>query len=92
VYVNAAVSALALQREISSVGPNPPRVYFGVYDFETVRVRCQPEAVGTNDGVGFRPAPTTADELVRYAAEVADAFLNLDEEDRNRNCKLTMKW
>lgn len=90
VYVNAAVSALALQREIDRTGPNGPRVHFGVYDFETVRVRCLPETGNGDDTSGLRPAPSSASDLVTYAAEVAEAFLSLDDDSRNSNCKLTM--
>ena len=89
VYVNAAVSALALQQEIDQSGRKEPKVHFGVYDFETVRVRCLPE---TGDGSsGLRPAPASGTELVAYAAEVAKAFLSLNEEARDFNCMLTMK-
>lgn len=89
VYVNAAMSALTLQREVDQAVSQGPKVYFGVYDFETVRVRCLPE---TGDGSsGLRPAPALATDIATYAAEVADAFLKLDEEDRDRNCKLTMQ-
>ncbi len=92
VYVNAAVSALALQREIDQPGKTGPRVYFGVYDFETVRVRGVPEDARGDDTSGLRPAPANAAELEAYAGDVAAAYLSLDEEDRNRNCKLTVKW
>lgn len=90
VYVNAAVSAFALQREIVPPDGKGPQVYFGVYDFETVRVRCRP--AGSNEFVpsGMRPAPASSQDLATYAAEVANAFLNLDDDDRDRNCKLTM--
>jgi carbonic anhydrase len=92
VYVNAAVSALALQREIDQRDAQGPRVYFGIYDFETVRVRGLPEDAQGDDSSGLRAAPTTSAELMAYASDVAAAFLSLDEEDRNRNCKLTVKW
>jgi carbonic anhydrase len=91
VYVNAAVSALALQREIEQSRSNGPRVYFGIYDFETVRVRCLPAAPNGEDTSGLRPAPAAARDLVEYAAEVADAFLSLSDDDRDSNCKLTIK-
>lgn len=89
VYVNAAVSALALQREVDQANPQGPRVHFGVYDFETVRVRCLPET-GGDETSGLRPAPGAAQELMAYAAEVAHAFLSLDADARNRNCRLTV--
>ena len=89
VYVNAAVSALALQQEISQSGRNEPKVHFGVYDFETVRVRCLPET--GDDSSGLRSAPASGTDLIAYAAEVANAFLSLNEEARDFNCMLTMK-
>lgn len=89
VYVNAAVSALALQQEIDQSGRKEPKVHFGVYDFETVRVRCLPE---TGKGSsGLRPAPASGTELVAYAAEVAKEFLSLDDAARDFNCMLTMQ-
>lgn len=90
VYVNAAVSAYALQREIDQSGQSGPKVYFGVYDFETVRVRCRPVSAGEFIPSGMRPAPTSSQDLAAYAAEVAGLFLNMDDDDRDRNCKLTM--
>ncbi|MBI1348068.1 hypothetical protein GC163_17480 [bacterium] len=92
VYVNAAVSAYALQREIERPDGTGPRVYFGIYDFETVRVRCRPAGHDEFVPSGMRPAPASSQELASYATEVAHAFLNLDDDDRDRNCKLTMKW
>lgn len=91
VYVNAAVSAQALQREVDQSTHEKPKVYFGVYDFSTVRVSCLPETT-QEDTSGLRPAPSSAAELFAYAAEVTKALLSQDEEDRNRNCKLTVKW
>jgi hypothetical protein len=67
-------------------------VSFGVYDFETVRVRDRPALAGEACRSMLRPAPKTSAELGDYAAEVADAFLNLDNDDRDRNCKLTIRW
>lgn len=89
VYVNAAVSALALQQEINQMGRKEPKVHFGVYDFQTVRVRCLPET-GDNSS-GLRPAPNSGADLIAYAEEVADAFLKLDDAARDFNCMLTLQ-
>ncbi|NQV28710.1 MAG: hypothetical protein HQ518_30525 [Rhodopirellula sp.] len=93
VYVNAAVSALELQREFNGFIENPPAVNFSVYDFETLRVQCLPsdDDDDSNKIPRYLPAPDSADELFQYASDVAKAFLSLDDDALDRNCRLTVK-
>ncbi|MCY2965436.1 MAG: hypothetical protein NT069_17680, partial [Planctomycetota bacterium] len=76
VYVNAAVSALELRRELRLRGNRQP-VVFGIYQFETLMVQSLPgKAVEPTDKAQrLRRAPATPDDLVAYAAEVATALL-----------------
>lgn len=81
VYVNAAVSALELHRELQLRGVKETEVVFSVYDFASLRVHSTPAPITT--GARLRPAPRNADELVAYATEIVEAFLNLDDDDRD---------
>lgn len=78
VYVNAAVSALELQREMT-LRSAAPKVVFGVYDFATLTVQSSPSrAPGT---LRLRPAPKTAEELSAYAAEVVEALMTETDDE-----------
>ena len=87
VYTNAAITALSLQREISSYGVHTPPVLFGVYDFDSLRVQDLP---GSEKSV-LRPAPASAEELTSYADEVAIALINQSEEGQSSS-QMTMHW
>ncbi|MFM7159836.1 MAG: carbonic anhydrase [Planctomycetaceae bacterium] len=80
VYVNAAVSALELRRELTERKARQP-VVFGVYDFRTLSVKARPGAVGSlSDLTAFLgPAPANPDELTAYARDVARTVLQLAE-------------
>ena len=88
VYVNAALTALSLQREIHSFGLHSPPVVFGVYDFDSLRVHALPG----DDCSGLRAAPSSAQELTAYANDVFESLQSMDDEDRDRSCKMTMKF
>lgn len=88
-YVNAAVSALELQREMALYDAGGPQVVFGVYDFETLRVQSSP-AIDT-PSPRLRPAPRDAKELADYAAEVVDALMSMDDKDIEAGYMLTMR-
>jgi hypothetical protein len=87
-YVNAAVSAMELQRELAVLGDNGPAIIFGIYDFDSLRVQCSP-AVDT-DSARLRPAPRNAEELADYAMEVVDALMSLDDDEREEIYRLTI--
>lgn len=86
-YVNAAVSAFELQRELSLYGDDGPEVVFSVYDFESLRVQSNP--AHSPDVPRLRPAPRSADELAEYAAEVVEGIMSLDDDDHESGYKLT---
>ena len=79
-YVNAAVSALELKRELTRHGTIGPEVVFGVYDFESLRIQSSPALIPETPRL--RPAPSNAEELAEYAAELANALMSLTENDR----------
>ena len=87
-YVNAAVSALELHRELSLYGKDGPRVVFGVYDFDSLRVQSSPAL--TPGTPRLRPAPETANELAAYATEVVDALMSLDDDELEAGYRLTV--
>jgi len=88
-YVNAAVSALELQRELSLYSSEGPDVVFGVYDFETLRVQSSPAL--TPAAPRLRPAPRSAEELANYASEVVDALMSLSDDERDAGYLLTVR-
>ena len=79
-YVNAAVSALELKRELTRHGTIGPEVVFGVYDFESLRIQSSPALIPETPRL--RPAPSNAEELAEYAAELVNALMSLTENDR----------
>jgi len=79
-YVNAAVSALELKRELTRHGTIGPEVVFGVYDFESLRIQTSPALIPETPRL--RPAPSNAEELAEYAAELVNALMSLTENDR----------
>lgn len=87
-YVNAAVSALELQRELSLYGSDGPEVVFGIYDFDSLRVQSSPAVDG--DSPRLRPAPRSAEELADYAIEIVDALMSLDDDERGESYRLTI--
>lgn len=88
-YVNAAVSALELQRELSLYEAGGPEVVFGVYDFESLRVQSTPAL--TPETPRLRPAPKSAEELASYATEIVEALLAMDDDELENNYMLTMR-
>jgi carbonic anhydrase len=80
VYVNAAVSALELRRELDQRGFEQP-VVTGVYEFETLSVQALPGPPGpiTDTASRLRPGPSSPDELSQYANDVAEAALRARE-------------
>ncbi|MFN8855117.1 MAG: carbonic anhydrase [Planctomycetaceae bacterium] len=83
VYVNAAVSALELRRELDQRGFKQP-VVTGVYEFETLSVQALPgdPISGTLSTDRLRPGPSNPEELSHYANEVARAALTALERNR----------
>lgn len=88
-YVNAAVSALELQRELRLYDDNGPQVVFGVYDFESLRVQSSPDT--KSELQRLRPAQKTAEELAAYATEVVDALMSMEDDERESGYMLTMR-
>ncbi len=88
-YVNAAVSALELHRELRLYSTDGPQVVFGVYDFETLRVQSSPALLPETPRL--RPAPRSAEELSNYATEVVEALMSLEDDARDAGYMLTMQ-
>ena len=88
-YVNAAVSAFELQREMSLYGKGGPEVVFGVYDFESLRVQSSPAV--DSGSPRLRAAPRTAEELSAYAVEVVDDLMSLNDDEREAGYMLTVR-
>ncbi len=89
VYLNAAVSALELQRELALREEDGIQVVFGVYDFESLRVQSCPGTDSTSPRL--RPALRDTEGLVKYAREVVDGLMSMPDDEREANCMLTMR-
>lgn len=89
VYLNAAVSALELKRELALRKEDGVGVVFGVYDFDTLRVQSCPGPLGA--APRLRPALKTTDDLVKYAREVIDGLMSMPDDEREASCMLTMR-
>ena len=88
-YVNAAVSALELQRELNLYGNTGPQVVFGIYDFDSLRVQSSPAL--DSELPRLRPAPRNAEELSDYAMEIVDAIMSMEDDERDESFRLTMQ-
>ncbi len=87
-YVNAAVSAFELQRELDLYDKNGPKVVFGVYDFDSLRVQSSPAIDSASPRL--RSAPRNAQELADYALEVVDAIMSMEDDEREAGYMLTV--
>lgn len=75
VYLNAAVTAHELRRELKLQGGGP-EVVFGVYDMLTLKVMgCPSDPVEVDAKPRLRRAPIDSNELMAYAAEVVKAVM-----------------
>jgi carbonic anhydrase len=72
VYLNAAITALDLQREVAAFGSDSLRVVYGVYDLATLFVSPVPHGAPTEPG--FAPAPGQ-DQLAELAQQLAEAVV-----------------
>ena len=70
VYLNAAITAFDLRREVAAFGQDSMRVVYGVYDLATLFVTATPTPHPTDPG--FAKAPQQ-DELTELAQKLAQA-------------------
>ena len=75
VYLNSAITAFDLQREIASAGGDRSlAVYYGVCDISTMRVCSAPSPAAAAEPC-LAPAPTSVDQFVELAEQLADTIL-----------------
>ncbi|MFN0050863.1 MAG: carbonic anhydrase [Planctomycetales bacterium] len=77
VYLNAAVTAFDLHREVQSLGSTSIRVVYGVYDLVTLRVLALPEERNRPPTLksSFGDAPQSSEDFVRLATALAERLL-----------------
>ena len=73
VYLNAAITALDLRREVAALGTDSISVVYGVYDLATLFVSPTPHAAATEPG--FAPAPHQ-DHLADLAQQLVQAVVD----------------
>jgi carbonic anhydrase len=82
VYLNAALTAYDLQREIRGLeGSSPLRVVFGVCDLGDLRVRSLPDLNSASDQSSqatFGEAPNRAEDFVALAKNLAERVIQRD--------------
>jgi carbonic anhydrase len=91
VFVNAAISALELRRELDRIGGKTPEVMFGVYDFSTLSVQSHPVAAGDKRPARLQAGPRNAEELSAYTAAVVDQLFSLNPDAMLDLCRMTVK-
>lgn len=91
VFVNAAISALELRRELDRIGGKTPEVMFGVYDFASLSVQSHPIEAGDQRPARLHPGPRTADDLSVYTADVVNQLFSLNPDAMLDVCRMTMK-
>lgn len=77
VYLNSAVTAFDLQREIRGLDVTTLPIVYGVYDLESLRVRALPDDRGRLPTLtsGFGKAPGTSDDFGTLASQIAQRLL-----------------
>lgn len=75
VYLNAAITALDLRRELGAVSDNSPPVYYGVCDLKSLLVTSSPVTPTTTEP-DLRPAPNDANAFVELGKELVDVLIS----------------
>ncbi len=73
VYLNAAITALDLRREVAAFGTDSMTVVYGVYDLATLFVTAKPTAHPTDPSFAQVPQQEELTELARTLAEAVAA-------------------
>jgi carbonic anhydrase len=80
IYVNAAVTAFDLRRELANLQLTDMRVVYGVYDLESLRVHAEPddcEHGAAHVARAFGDAPHEADQFHDLARHLAERVIAL---------------
>jgi carbonic anhydrase len=81
VYLNAAVTAFDLRREVQPLVEAPPRVVYGVYDLDSLRVHSTPVTPGghvCSGDAALAEAPAHAEDFAVLAARFAERIAALE--------------
>jgi hypothetical protein len=76
-YLNAAITAYDVRREVDRLSGTAVRVVYGLFDLVEQRVRARPAAVGDEPGSSpvFGDVPSGPDDFVVVATEIAHAVV-----------------
>jgi carbonic anhydrase len=72
VYLNAAVTAFDVQREVRDIVQKDIGIAYGVYNVSRSRVSALPLAGRPDDVPAFLPAPNSAEEFAALAVEIVE--------------------
>lgn len=75
IFLNAAVTAFDVQREVSDIKDHPMPISFGVYDVSRSRVSALPLSLSGGEAPTFLPAPASADDFADLATQVVESLM-----------------
>jgi carbonic anhydrase len=78
VYLNAAVTASDVQREVDDIRKDSLPVSFGVFDVSRSRVTALPVHEGDAEAPTFLPAPSSAEEFAALAVQVVERLIDVE--------------
>ena len=79
VYLNAALTAYDLRREIHDLGMTNLEVVYGVYDLATLRIHSMPEKAQSSiggHGLCFGHAPAHAEDFTELSTRIAESAID----------------
>lgn len=82
VYLNAAVTAFDVHREVSDIAGDAIEIAFGVYNVSRSRVSAMPLRSYDDEAPCFLPAPKSADAFAGLASQVVERLMDTDSNRR----------
>ena len=78
IYLNAAVTAFDVQREVRDIRGDDVQIAFGVYNVSRSRVSALPLEREDSDSPTFLPAPGSAEEFAALASRVVERLVETE--------------
>lgn len=78
IFLNAAVTAFDVQREVHDILDTEFPIAYGVYDVSRSRVIALPATADGDPPPTFQPAPASADEFAALALEVVQRLVDIE--------------
>ena len=75
VYLNAALTAYDVRKEVESIDHKSVRVVYGVFDLADQKVHALPRHIHDEESSTFGQVPATAEEFTTLADQIARGVL-----------------